>query len=76
MWGLLLNYKITDILRAIIGLELTLTSLAPQSCILFSASAAVVFPVANNAITVSATKQENEDGFSMLVSWVGAVQAL
>lgn len=42
---------------------LTLTGLAHQSCILFSASAGDVFPLANKAINVSATKQENGKGF-------------
>ena len=42
---------------------LTLTGLAHQSCTLFSASAGDVLPVANKAINVSATKQENGEGF-------------
>ena len=42
---------------------LTLTGLAHQSCILFSASAGDVFPLVNKAINVSETKQENGEGF-------------
>ena len=42
---------------------LTQTGLAHQSCILFSASAGNAFPLANKAINVSATKQENGEGF-------------
>ena len=50
---------------------LTLTGLAHQPCILFSASAGDVFPLANKAINVSETKQENGEGFQwwFVVPW-------
>ena len=41
---------------------LTLTGLAPQSCIFFSASAGVMLQFVKKAIRVSATKQLNEVG--------------